>query len=458
MDSTRFQLVSTGWHRRFFFLENGILSYAKNSGEMARGRSQGQIDLAIAFISYKSKEQRIDIDADEFIYHLKVRRYRLHYVLYLQMPTYYECFCLFQLKDQGSFDKWIDSISAHRRFKQQELAKYDNASPRSSTAGPTDQRVLAWVLNTPAPTSVCDRLLALSKQLTTLEDSVHSFTVRPPPRKKPPRRQRREDEANGGAPVEETKEPCSLGQEASSMSSLPQTTAALSPMQEHSPPHQKEDSDRASEASAPSGLDVCCPSVTPAEVGQAAQEFLDNARHFLTEMSALANQLDSQQRRASLRRGAGHSPELDVLRSTLNAFERENAQLKHRLAKVRAIVDEQPSGEASEVAEAVELPTAIVLQASSTPAVPPPGASALARRLVHENSHETSSLLSTTEFYDAAEQLSVCASSSEGSFCSEGDTDGEGEFFNLFSLSLYYRVNPLFLLKFRTKAQNTTGP
>lgn len=67
-----FFIYNKGWHRRFFFLENAVLSYAKNSGEMARGRSQGQIDLAIAFISYKAKDQRIDIDADEFIYHLKV--------------------------------------------------------------------------------------------------------------------------------------------------------------------------------------------------------------------------------------------------------------------------------------------------------------------------------------------------------------------------------------------------
>lgn len=116
---------------------------------------------------------------------------------------------------------------------------------RSSSAGTTDQRVLAWVLNTPAPASVSDRLVALSKQLTTLEDCMHSFTVRPPPRKKPPRRQRREEDANGGvtAASEETAKDISTQETPSTGStSLPATphgtsAALISLQQDQSPQH-----------------------------------------------------------------------------------------------------------------------------------------------------------------------------------------------------------------------------
>ncbi|XP_022669295.1 oxysterol-binding protein-related protein 3-like isoform X2 [Varroa destructor] len=428
-----------GWHRRFFFLENGILSYAKNSSEMARGRSHGQIDLAIAFISYKSKDLRIDIDADEFIYHLK-------------------------LKDHGSFDKWIESISAHRRYKQQELAKYDTASPRSSTAASTDQRVLAWVLNTPAPTSVSDRLISLSKQLANLEDSVHSFTVRPPPRKKPPRRQRRDDDANGGGPASEDggggsgKDVASTALQeayqgsaggAGSLAQAPHSPGAvLSQSQQDQLPHHlppKEEYDHMSEmsvalpscgsslggATAVIAVSDCCThaAVMSNENTQAAQDFIDSARHLLTDLQALAGQLESQQRRASLQRV---SPEADVLRSTLNAYQRQNIELKERLAKIRAIVGTTDSDPALDIVSSEEpqettaaavqpvTPTQVTVPISMTPA-------SAVRRLVHESSHETSSLLSTTEFYDAAEQLSVCASSSEGSFCSEGDTEASDD-------------------------------
>lgn len=45
---------------------------------MTRGKVHGSVDVGLSVISTKSQRRRIDIDAEEHIYHLKVRR-RLAY-------------------------------------------------------------------------------------------------------------------------------------------------------------------------------------------------------------------------------------------------------------------------------------------------------------------------------------------------------------------------------------------
>ena len=46
--------------------------YAKGPGDIARGKIHGSVDIGLSVISTKAKRKRIDIDAEEFIYHLKV--------------------------------------------------------------------------------------------------------------------------------------------------------------------------------------------------------------------------------------------------------------------------------------------------------------------------------------------------------------------------------------------------
>lgn len=60
--------------QRFFLLDKGNLSYAKRSADLARGKPHGQVDLGLSVISAKRRRGRIDIDAEVFIYHIKVRR------------------------------------------------------------------------------------------------------------------------------------------------------------------------------------------------------------------------------------------------------------------------------------------------------------------------------------------------------------------------------------------------
>ena len=61
-----------GWHKRYFILDNGKLSYGKSAAEVNRGRTHGCIDVGTACISAKTESYRIDIDDETFIHHLKV--------------------------------------------------------------------------------------------------------------------------------------------------------------------------------------------------------------------------------------------------------------------------------------------------------------------------------------------------------------------------------------------------
>ncbi|XP_022111508.1 oxysterol-binding protein-related protein 6-like isoform X2 [Acanthaster planci] len=64
-----------GWHKRYFVLEKGMLTYGKNCGELMKGKIHGTIDVLSAVISTEkeedSKARRIDIDTEEFLYHVK---------------------------------------------------------------------------------------------------------------------------------------------------------------------------------------------------------------------------------------------------------------------------------------------------------------------------------------------------------------------------------------------------
>eukprot|EP01135_Chromosphaera_perkinsii_P006958 Nk52_evm7s634 gene=Nk52_evmTU7s634 len=60
-----------GWHKRFFTMDHGILSYAKNKRMYERGKIKGSINIPEAAISVNLENTRIDIDAGEVIYHLR---------------------------------------------------------------------------------------------------------------------------------------------------------------------------------------------------------------------------------------------------------------------------------------------------------------------------------------------------------------------------------------------------
>ncbi|XP_014260176.1 oxysterol-binding protein-related protein 6-like isoform X2 [Cimex lectularius] len=98
-----------GWHKRYFVLDTGLLKYGKSPNDVSRGKIHGSVDIALSVISTKSKRKRIDIDAEEFIYHLKAKQYDI-------------------------FEDWVEQLKRHRLYRQH-LLNF-GASVPSKDVGP----------------------------------------------------------------------------------------------------------------------------------------------------------------------------------------------------------------------------------------------------------------------------------------------------------------------------------
>ncbi|KAB1265208.1 Oxysterol-binding protein-related protein 7 [Camelus dromedarius] len=78
-----------GWHKRYFVLEDGILRYATTRQDITKGKLHGSIDVRLSVMSINKKAQRIDLDTEDNIYHLKI-------------------------KSQDLFQSWVAQLRAHR--------------------------------------------------------------------------------------------------------------------------------------------------------------------------------------------------------------------------------------------------------------------------------------------------------------------------------------------------------
>ncbi|XP_075238108.1 oxysterol-binding protein-related protein 6-like isoform X2 [Lycorma delicatula] len=85
-----------GWHKRYFLVDKGILVYGKSPGDVARGKIHGSVDIGLSVISTKTKRRRLDIDAEEFIYHLKA-------------------------KQDEVFQQWVEQLKQQRLYRQHVL-------------------------------------------------------------------------------------------------------------------------------------------------------------------------------------------------------------------------------------------------------------------------------------------------------------------------------------------------
>ncbi|XP_007665532.2 oxysterol-binding protein-related protein 3 isoform X1 [Ornithorhynchus anatinus] len=88
-----------GWHKRFFFLDKGILKYAKSQADVEREKLHGCIDVGLSVMSVKKSSKCIDLDTEEHIYHLKV-------------------------KSEDVFDEWVAKLRHHRVYRQNEIAMF----------------------------------------------------------------------------------------------------------------------------------------------------------------------------------------------------------------------------------------------------------------------------------------------------------------------------------------------
>ncbi|OTF71808.1 hypothetical protein BLA29_011301, partial [Euroglyphus maynei] len=85
-----------GWHKRYFHLYNGILSYAKNYNDWQKQKLHGSTDIGLSVISCKPSSRRIDIDSDSGIFHLKAKK--------------------------EDFNQWVQALRTHRLARQYEIA------------------------------------------------------------------------------------------------------------------------------------------------------------------------------------------------------------------------------------------------------------------------------------------------------------------------------------------------
>ncbi|XP_040820589.1 oxysterol-binding protein-related protein 3 isoform X7 [Ochotona curzoniae] len=88
-----------GWHKRFFYLDKGILKYAKSQADIEREKLHGCIDVGLSVMSVKKSSKCIDLDTEEHIYHLKV-------------------------KSEDVFDEWVCRLRHHRMYRQNEIAMF----------------------------------------------------------------------------------------------------------------------------------------------------------------------------------------------------------------------------------------------------------------------------------------------------------------------------------------------
>uniref|UniRef100_UPI003AB01A5A oxysterol-binding protein-related protein 3 isoform X3 n=1 Tax=Centroberyx gerrardi TaxID=166262 RepID=UPI003AB01A5A len=101
-----------GWHKRYFFLDKGVLKYGKCSADIEKGKLHGCIDVGLSVMAIKKKAKCIDLDAEENIYHLKI-------------------------KSQELFDEWVSKLRHHRVYRQNEIAMYPNEKPYYYTHYPS---------------------------------------------------------------------------------------------------------------------------------------------------------------------------------------------------------------------------------------------------------------------------------------------------------------------------------
>ncbi|NXX50930.1 OSBL7 protein, partial [Tricholaema leucomelas] len=102
-----------GWHKRYFVLENGILKYSTTHQDVLKGKLHGAIDIRQSIMSINKKAQRVDLDTEDNIYHLKIKSPEL-------------------------FASWVSSLFSHHQGERPELCPRGGPAGRtpSSTQGP----------------------------------------------------------------------------------------------------------------------------------------------------------------------------------------------------------------------------------------------------------------------------------------------------------------------------------
>uniref|UniRef100_A0A3B5A6V7 Oxysterol-binding protein-related protein 3 n=1 Tax=Stegastes partitus TaxID=144197 RepID=A0A3B5A6V7_9TELE len=374
-----------GWHKRYFFLDKGILKYGKCGADIEKGKLHGCIDVGLSVMAIKKKAKCIDLDAEENIYHLKI-------------------------KSQELFDEWVSKLRHHRVYRQNEIAMYPNEksfyyphfpSPNSPSMSDgasirksnSQAKVAAWLQSSDdmdkcSKLSVCEAyLLELNHLLQSMEVLHRTYSApsiqalqtstfdSPKKEKRLPRKWRSKNYNKDVKTTLQVPSCISSGSVRLHASNPNLSTAALG--------NDKVD---------PESLD------SPFDVAKLQEDFCRVATNHTIMKSALTSLTSERER---LKHCADHetcpptSPQVVSLKNALAVA--QNSELRERLCKIHA---------ESHIVE----PTLINLTAP----VQKQDSVDESRPLVHQVSNESRASVaeSLSEFFDAQEVL-LSASSSE---------------------------------------------
>ncbi|GIZ01769.1 oxysterol-binding protein-related protein 6 [Caerostris extrusa] len=407
-----------GWHKRYFLLDKGILTYTKTSNEMTRGKILGSVDVGLSVISTKSQRRRIDIDAEEHIYHLKV-------------------------KNQSQYQQWVNELKHHRLYRQHEISFGTREAPKITTPveempvgvpfpmsytppvssihdgsawqssrhslirSPISQqsRVAAWILDSSAIdqgnkdlSSLQDKLYQLETILQQLELNTNtnidvskdassgSFNSTENIPELTDNLNHEKSAGDSGLPISE-------------MAHLSCSHPSLASSEDIIRPHSLSDSVSFMVCSLPES----CLSSNLNSLSKYREEFVVLAKEVHSGLKSVVRSLQTERERLkqvleaeSVQSSSSSSAVITSLRNSLNQTIQQNKELKTKLQEIHNITD------VSNIVPLVGTPAGD--NDEPTPSL----------------SHESSSVLSASEFFDAAENFSNCSTSSEGSLSEEG--------------------------------------
>uniref|UniRef100_A0AAR2LAJ3 Oxysterol-binding protein n=1 Tax=Pygocentrus nattereri TaxID=42514 RepID=A0AAR2LAJ3_PYGNA len=396
-----------GWHKRYFFLDRGILKYAKCSADIEKGKLHGCIDVGLSVMAIKKKAKCIDLDAEENIYHLKI-------------------------KSQELFDEWVSKLRHHRLYRQNEIAMYPPEKPlfsphfpptspasftetqaarkraslakQSSLHSPvpftSQAKVAAWLQSSDdidrcsKELSECEaQLLELNHLLRSMEVLHRTYSApainallqassydSPKKEKRHPRKWRSKNYSKDNKTTLQVPSCISSGS-----------------IRLHASNPNLSSADLASEQSYSEPLDL------PTDVSKLQEDFCRIANNLHASMKTALSSLTAEKERLRqmLEQEACAAPSTQLLglKSALAAALAQNSDLRERLCKIH-------------IESHISEPT--VLKNCSTVPLQKQDSTDCARPLVHQASNEsrTSITESLSEFFDAQEVL-LSASSSE---------------------------------------------
>jgi len=105
-----------GWHKRFFQLQSGYLTYGKSEQEFKRGRYNGKCDIGLCIVTFIRELQRINIDETNSVYHIKI-------------------------KEKKVFDQWLEQIGIHRNYRQKILEEQSPLIKQLNQSEETKNRI-----------------------------------------------------------------------------------------------------------------------------------------------------------------------------------------------------------------------------------------------------------------------------------------------------------------------------